>query len=84
MDIQDLGFFDMVLTCQGENVDLQIFGPPAVTSFAGMVQGEMTRILSENGLKPSGVQVQTMDRPLEISAVFPKIFEGENSINVSA
>ena len=84
MDIQDLGFFDMVLTCQGENVDLQIFGPPAVTSFAGTVQGEMARILSENGLKPSGVQVQTMDRPLEISAVFPKIFEGENSINVSA
>ena len=84
IDIQNLGFFDMVLTCQGENVDLQIFGPPAVTSFAGMVQGEMTRILSENGLKPSGVQVQTMDRPLEISAVFPKIFEGENSINVSA
>lgn len=84
MDIQDLGFFDMVLTCQGENVDLQIFGPPAVTSFAGTVQGEMARILSENGLKPSGVQVQTMDRPLEISAVFPKIFEGENSINVKA
>lgn len=84
MDIQDLGFFDMVLTCQGENVDLQIFGPPAVTSFAGTVQGELSRILSENGLKPAGVQVQTMEKPLEISAVFPKIFEGENSINVNA
>ena len=84
MDIQDLGFFDMVLTCQGENVDLQIFGPPAVTGFAGTVQGELSRILTENGLKPYGVQVQTMEKPLEISAVFPKIFEGENSINVSA
>lgn len=84
MDIQDLGFFDMVLTCQGENVDLQIYGPPAVTSFAGTVQGELGRILTENGLKPAGVQVQTMEKPLEISAVFPKIFEGENSINVSA
>ena len=84
MDIQDLGFFDMVLTCQGENVDLQIYGPPAVTGFAGTVQGELSRILTENGLKPYGVQVQTMEKPLEISAVFPKIFEGENSINVSA
>lgn len=84
IDIQDLGFFDMVLTCQRENVDLQIYGPPAVASFAGTVQGEMTRILSENGLKPLGVQVQAMEKPLEISAVFPKIYEGENSINVSA
>lgn len=84
IDIQDLGFFDMVLTCQRENVDLQIYGPPAITSFADTVQGEMTRILSENGLKPLGVQVQAMEKPLEISAVFPKIYEGENSINVSA
>ena len=84
MDIQGLGFFDMVLTCQRENVDLQIFGPPAVADFAGTVQGEMGRILSENGLKPVGVQVQAMERPLDVSAVFPKIFEGENSINVSA
>ncbi|MDE7219901.1 MAG: hypothetical protein K2O45_09805 [Oscillospiraceae bacterium] len=84
MDIQGLGFFDMVLTCQRENVDLQIFGPPSVAGFAGMVQGEMGRILSENGLKPNVIQVQAMDRPLDVSAVFPKIFEGENSINVSA
>ena len=84
IDIQDLGFFDIVLTCQRENVDLQIYGPPAVAGFSGMVQGEMSRILSENGLKPNVVQVQPMEKPLEISAVFPKIFEGENSINVNA
>ena len=84
MDIQGLGFFDMVLTCQRENVDLQIFGPPAVSDFAGTVQGEMGRILSENGLKPLNIQVQSMERPLDVSTVFPKIFEGANSINVSA
>lgn len=84
MDIQGLGFFDMVLTCQRENVDLQIFGPPAVSDFAGTVQGEMGRILSENGLKPLNVQVTAMDRPLDVSTVFPKIFEGANNINVSA
>ena len=84
IDIQDLGFFDIVLTCQRENVDLQIFGPPAVSDFSGLVQGEMSRILSDNGLKPNTVQVQPMAKPLEISTVFPKIFEGENSINVNA
>lgn len=84
IDIQDLGFFDIVLTCQRENVDLQIFGPPAVSDFSGLVQGELSGILSDNGLKPNVVQVQTMTKPLEISSVFPKIFEGENSINVNA
>ena len=84
MDIQGLGFFDMVLTCQRENVDLQIFGPPAVSDFAGTVQGEMGRILSENGLKPLNIQVQSLEKPLDVSTVFPKIFEGANSINVSA
>lgn len=84
IDIQDLGFFDMVLTCRRENVDLQIFGPPSVSGFAGTVQGEMSRILSENGLKPGAIQVQTMERPLDVSSVFPKIFEGENGINVNA
>ncbi|MBD5162705.1 MAG: hypothetical protein HDT14_12000 [Oscillibacter sp.] len=84
IDIQDLGFFDMVLTCRRENVDLQIFGPPSVSGFAGTVQGEMSRILSENGLKPGAIQVQTMEKPLDVSSVFPKIFEGENGINVNA
>ena len=84
MDIQGLGFFDMVLTCQRDNVDLQIFGPPSVSDFAGTVQGEMGRILSENGLKPVNVRVERMERPLDVSAVFPKIYEGENSINVNA
>ena len=65
-------------------MDLQIFGPPSVSDFAGTVQGEMGRILSENGLKPVNVRVERMERPLDVSAVFPKIYEGENSINVNA
>ena len=84
IDIQDLGFFDMVLTCRGENVDIQLFGPPAVASFSSIVQGELGRILTDNGLTAGTVQVQASDQPLTISQVFPKIFEGENSINVKA
>ena len=84
IDIQGLGFFDMVLTCRRDDVDLQLYCPQTVTPFAGVVQSEMTRILSENGMKPNVVQVQEMAKPLTISAVFPKIFEGANSINVKA
>ena len=82
MDIQGLGFFDMVLACQGERVDVQVFCPEKVAPFTQLVQGELQRILTDNGLSAGAVQVQRMDRPLTISGVFPRIFEGENSINV--
>lgn len=83
IDIQDLGFFDMVLTCQGEKVDVQVFCPERVAPFSQLVQGELARIITDNGLTANAVQVQQMVRPLTISGVFPKIFEGENSINVT-
>ena len=82
IDIQGLGFFDMVLTCQGERVDVQVFCPEKVAPFSQMVQGELSHILTDHGLTAGTVQVQRMDRPLTISGVFPRIFEGENSINV--
>ena len=82
IDIQDLGFFDMVLTCQGEKVDVQVFCPERVAPFSQLVQGELARIITDNGLTANAVQVQQMVRPLTISGVFPRIFEGENSINV--
>ena len=82
IDIQGLGFFDMVLTSQQDKVDIQVFCPEKVAPFSQTVQGELSRILSDNGLSAGAVQVQQMTRPLTISGVFPRIFEGENSINV--
>ena len=82
IDIQNLGFFDMVLTCQGEKVDVQLFCPERVAPFSQLVQGELSRIITDNGLTANAIQVQQMTRPLTISGVFPRIFEGENSINV--
>ena len=84
IDIQDLGFFDMVMACQGESVDLQLFCPQAVAPFSSIVQTELTRILSENGLSPNSIQVQAMEQPLTISSVFPKIFQGGTGIDVKA
>ena len=83
IDIQSLGFFDMVLTCQGERVDVQVFCPESVAPFSQLVQGELSRIITDNGLKAETVQVQQMSRPLTISGVFPKIFEGGSSVNVT-
>ena len=61
---------------------MQVFCPEKVAPFSQLVQGELSRILTDNGLTAGAVQVQRMDRPLTISGVFPRIFEGENSINV--
>ncbi|MCI8419136.1 MAG: hypothetical protein HFF79_01335 [Oscillospiraceae bacterium] len=84
MDIQGLGFFDMVLSCQRDSVDLQVYCPEPVAPFSDVVRGELTRILTENGLNPAGVQVRRSEKPLTISGVFPKIFQGANSIDVKA
>ena len=82
IDIQGLGFLDMVLSCQRDSVDLQLYCPQSLTPFSQIMEGELSRILTESGMKPVGVSVQGMDQPLSISSVFPRIFEGENSVNV--
>jgi len=82
VDIQGLGFFDLVMASRGDAVELQVYCPETVAPFAQKVQGDLTQILKDNGLKPNGVSVRQMEKPLTISSVFPKIFEGENSVNV--
>lgn len=82
LDIQGLGFFDIIMASRGEEVELLVSCPEQVAGFANVIQSEMNRILTDNGLKPNGVQVVQMQQPVAISAVFPKIAEGENSLNV--
>ena len=82
IDIEGQGFFDMVLSCQRENVDVQLYCPAKVSPFGSLVEGELRRILTENGLKATRVQVREMVKPLTISGVFPQIFEGESGVNV--
>lgn len=82
IDIQSLGFFDLVMSCQGTTVDLQIQCPEKVAPFTGVVEKSMKRILTENGLQARLVQVKKMEKPFVISEVFPKIFKGKDSVNV--
>ncbi len=82
VDIQGLGFFDIVMGNRGEDVEMLISCPATVAPFSQIIQGELSRILTDNGLRPTGIQVTKMERPLTLSAVFPKIYEGENSVNV--
>lgn len=82
VDIQGLGFFDIVMGSRGQDVEMLISCPATVAPFSQIIQNELSRILTDNGLRPAGIQVTKMERPLTLSAVFPKIYEGENSVNV--
>lgn len=82
IDVQSLGLFDVVLVHRGGEVDLQIACPEGVTPFSRQIEDAMSTILRNHELKPSRVLVRRMERPVALTEVFPKIFEGKNSINV--
>ena len=82
MDVQSLGLFDVILTAQGSDVDIQIACPDAAVPFSKQIGDAVSQILARNDLKPARVAVRRMDRPVTLSEVFPKLFEGKNSVNV--
>ena len=81
-DIQSLGLFDIVLTCRNDSVDLRVRCPEKVAPFSAVIREALSGILRDNGLEAGSVQVEKLDRPLTVSEIFPKIFEGMDSINV--
>ena len=82
MDVQGLGLFDIVMVHRESGVSLQLFCPERVTPFSKQVEAAMAEILTRNGLKPEQILVRQMDKSLSLTEVFPKIFEGKDSINV--
>ena len=82
MDVQSLGLFDVVLTARDREVDIQISCPEKVTPFSKEIETAVAQILTRNDLTPSRVAVRRMERPVTLTEVFPKIFEGKNSVNV--
>jgi hypothetical protein len=82
IDVQSLGLFDVILTSRDGAIDLKISCPERVAACAKDIESAMGDILRRNGLTVSGVAVTKMKRPVTLTEVFPKIFEGRNSVNV--
>jgi hypothetical protein len=82
MDVQSLGLFDIVLTVRDKEADLRVSCPESASSFSREIQDAMAQILTRNGLTASNVVVRRMERPVTLTEVFPKIFEGKNCVNV--
>ncbi len=82
IDVQDVGLFDVVLTSREREVDIMVACPEAVAPLSKQVEQTISQILVRNELTPTGVSVRKMERPVTLTEVFPKIFEGKNSVNV--
>ena len=82
IDVQDVGLFDVVLTSREREVDVMVACPETVAPLSRQVEQTISQILVRNELTPTGISVRKMERPVTLTEVFPKIFEGKNSVNV--
>ena len=84
VDVQSLGLFDVLLSSFKDKVDVQIACPEKVAPFAHQIEDAVSGILKRNSLIPVRVAVRKMDRPVALTDVFPKIFQGRNGVDVKA
>ena len=82
MDVQDLGLFDVIITSRDREVEVAIACPEGAAQFTREIEQAVGQIITRNDLTPAGVSVRKMERPVTLTEVFPKIFEGKNSVNV--
>ena len=83
-DVESLGLFDIVITSRGGSVDLAVRCPESVAAFSDVIRASLSGILSDNGFSAGLVDVEKMVKPLTVSEIFPKIFNGKDSVNVRA
>ena len=82
IDVQGLGLFDVVLANREKDVSIVVACPEGVVPFSKEIEQTISQILARNELNSAGVSVRKMERPVTLTEVFPKIFEGKNSVNV--
>ncbi len=82
-DIKDVGFFDLLLVYEKENVSMRLFYPEHLSSFESDIKKGMGEILDRNGLNCEYLGVEQAKGSIPVSSVFPKIFERKNAVNVT-
>lgn len=82
-DIQNLGFFDMVMLVQDGKVDMELLHPPNFPVTGRKLRDDLAEILAKNNLQFRSVFIGKSDKPKSISEVFPKLYEGRNAVNVT-
>ena len=82
-DIKDVGFFDLLMVYEKENISMRLFYPEHLSTFESDIKKGMGEILERNGLNCEYLGVEQAKGSIPVSAVFPKIFERKNSVNVT-
>lgn len=82
LDLESLGFLEVVLGAREEQVDLQIRGPQTVSDHSAIIARDMQDILARHQLTGKNVQVSRLETPLALTQVFPNLFEGKRGVNV--
>ena len=84
VDVQSLGMFDILINSIRDNVDVQVACPDKAVPFAKQMEAAVSGILTRHALTPVRVTVRRMERPVALTDVFPKIFQGRNGVDVKA
>lgn len=82
-DIKDVGFFDLLMVYEQENVSMRLFYPRELPASETDLRNAMREILSRNQLNCDYLSVEKSAASIPVSNVFSKIFERKNSINVT-
>lgn len=82
-DIENIGFFDMIVYMNGKEVSIQLYYPEKLDKSQKVIQKNISDIVEKNGLKFNSIQLSKSSRRLTISEVFPQILERRNNINVT-
>lgn len=81
-DIQSLGKFELVMTLQDRESQMQLFVPTHLTKQNKKIQTDVSDILKKNGIRPGQISVYGRVRDRKVTEVFPEIREKETTINV--
>ena len=82
-DIKDVGFFDLLMVYEKDNVSMRLFYPERLSSFEPEIKKGMNEILERNGFNCEYLGVEKASGSIPVSGVFPKIYERKNSVNVT-
>ena len=81
-DIQSVGKFELVMTLQDHEANVQLYVPPHLAKQDKEIQTRVANILKDNKIRFSQLMVRQRYRDRRVDEIFPEIREKERTINV--
>ncbi len=82
LDIEKLGYVEITLAANKENVYIDVMGPNDIADNSDVISEDISNILADYGFNKQGVNVKELKKPLAITEVFPDLFKGGHNVNV--